>query len=304
MAPARRWRGRGERRALGPRGPANPLARRRRGRFVAREARRGRRYDGIVLDPPAFGRASGREWRLEEDLPALLAACRAIAADGAFVLLTAHSESVDGTRPRRRCCEPRSAARRRARLGRAARARGDVRREARARLGGAARRVTASPFGHAHHAPRSIDSPANPRVKAALRLRERRERDATGLTLVDGGREALRAMEAGAIVETAFVCPAGSVRPRRAASSRRSASVSSRTAPRSRSSRSASAPSIGWPTGIDPTGSCSSSGRPRTRLEDLVLPAEPLVDRHRGRREARQRGRDSPLRRCASGPAR
>ena len=52
-----------------------------------------------------------------------------------------------------------------------------------------------------------IDSPANPRVKAALRLRERRERDATGLTLIDGGREALRAMEGGAVVESAFVCP-------------------------------------------------------------------------------------------------
>ena len=66
--------------------------------FVAREARRGRRYDGIVLDPPAFGRAPGREWRLEDDLPALLAACRSIAANGAFVLLTAHSEAIDGTR--------------------------------------------------------------------------------------------------------------------------------------------------------------------------------------------------------------
>jgi 23S rRNA (cytosine1962-C5)-methyltransferase len=64
--------------------------------FVAREARRGRRYDGIVLDPPAFGRADGREWRLEADLPELLAACQAIAAPGAFVLLTAHSEAVDG----------------------------------------------------------------------------------------------------------------------------------------------------------------------------------------------------------------
>jgi 23S rRNA (cytosine1962-C5)-methyltransferase len=65
--------------------------------FVGREARRGKRYDGIVLDPPAFGRAGGREWRLAEDLPALLAACRAVAAPGAFVLLTAHSESVDGS---------------------------------------------------------------------------------------------------------------------------------------------------------------------------------------------------------------
>lgn len=66
--------------------------------FVAREARRGRRYDGIVLDPPAFGRAAGRDWRLEEDLPGLLAACRSVAAPGGFVLLTAHSESVDGRR--------------------------------------------------------------------------------------------------------------------------------------------------------------------------------------------------------------
>ena len=52
-----------------------------------------------------------------------------------------------------------------------------------------------------------IESPANPRIKAALRLRERRERESTGLTLVDGGREALRAMEAGAVIESAFICP-------------------------------------------------------------------------------------------------
>jgi 23S rRNA (cytosine1962-C5)-methyltransferase len=66
------------------------------GAFVAREARRGRRYDGIVLDPPSFGHAARRAWRLEDDLPALLASCRAVAADDAFVLLTAHSESLDG----------------------------------------------------------------------------------------------------------------------------------------------------------------------------------------------------------------
>jgi RNA methyltransferase, TrmH family len=53
-----------------------------------------------------------------------------------------------------------------------------------------------------------IESPANQRIKDAARLRDRRERDSTGLTLVDGGREALRAIEAGAVVETAFVCPA------------------------------------------------------------------------------------------------
>jgi 23S rRNA (cytosine1962-C5)-methyltransferase len=64
--------------------------------FVAREARRGRRYDGFVVDPPSFGRAGGRQWRLADELPALLAACRAIAAGDAFVLLTAHTAGLDG----------------------------------------------------------------------------------------------------------------------------------------------------------------------------------------------------------------
>jgi TrmH family RNA methyltransferase len=52
-----------------------------------------------------------------------------------------------------------------------------------------------------------IDSPANPRIRSAAALRERRDRDATGLTLVDGAREARRAIEAGVAVETAFVAP-------------------------------------------------------------------------------------------------
>ncbi len=51
-----------------------------------------------------------------------------------------------------------------------------------------------------------IESPANPRIRAALALRERRDRDRSGLTLVDGAREARRAIERGVEVETAFVC--------------------------------------------------------------------------------------------------
>lgn len=66
------------------------------GEFVAREGRRGRRYDGLVLDPPSFGRAGGRRWRLLDDLPALLDACAAVASDDAFVLLTAHTTGLDG----------------------------------------------------------------------------------------------------------------------------------------------------------------------------------------------------------------
>src|SRR6186713_2281782 len=51
-----------------------------------------------------------------------------------------------------------------------------------------------------------ITSLANPRVKQAVALRDRRERDATGLTLVDGVREARRALEAGIEVAEAFLC--------------------------------------------------------------------------------------------------
>ena len=56
--------------------------------------------------------------------------------------------------------------------------------------------------------PATITSLTNPRVKAAVRLRDRREREATGLTIVDGPRELLRALDAGVEVAEAFVCEA------------------------------------------------------------------------------------------------
>lgn len=47
--------------------------------FVKREIRRGRRYDGVILDPPKFGRGpNGETWRLEEQLPDLLDACQTL----------------------------------------------------------------------------------------------------------------------------------------------------------------------------------------------------------------------------------
>jgi RNA methyltransferase, TrmH family len=51
-----------------------------------------------------------------------------------------------------------------------------------------------------------LTSTANPRVAAALALRDRRGRDRAGLTLVDGAREVRRAIEAGVEVVEAFVC--------------------------------------------------------------------------------------------------
>ena len=51
-----------------------------------------------------------------------------------------------------------------------------------------------------------LTSTANPKVKAISKLRDRRERDRTGLTIVDGAREVRRALEAGATVDEAFVC--------------------------------------------------------------------------------------------------
>jgi TrmH family RNA methyltransferase len=51
-----------------------------------------------------------------------------------------------------------------------------------------------------------LTSTANPTVKTVARLRDRRERDRTGRTIVDGAREVRRALEAGALVEEAFVC--------------------------------------------------------------------------------------------------
>jgi len=52
-----------------------------------------------------------------------------------------------------------------------------------------------------------ITSTANPRVRAAARLRGRRERDRQGLTLIDGVRETLRALAGGARLREAFVLP-------------------------------------------------------------------------------------------------
>lgn len=62
-------------------------------KFVAREERRGSRYDGVILDPPKFGRGpKGEVWDLFADLPEMMRACRRLLApDALFLILTAYS---------------------------------------------------------------------------------------------------------------------------------------------------------------------------------------------------------------------
>lgn len=62
-------------------------------KFVERETRRGNRYDGIILDPPKFGRGpKGEVWNIFTDLRPLMAACAGLLSDdAAFLILTAYS---------------------------------------------------------------------------------------------------------------------------------------------------------------------------------------------------------------------
>jgi 23S rRNA (cytosine1962-C5)-methyltransferase len=62
-------------------------------KFTAREVRRGRHYDGILLDPPKFGRGpEGEVWRLEENLARLLADCRQLLdRNSRFLVLTVYA---------------------------------------------------------------------------------------------------------------------------------------------------------------------------------------------------------------------
>ncbi len=67
-------------------------------KYVAREVRRGSRYQGIILDPPKYGRGpTGEVWRLFEDLPGLLKDCAALLADDAdFLLVNAYAARISG----------------------------------------------------------------------------------------------------------------------------------------------------------------------------------------------------------------
>ncbi len=57
-------------------------------KFLAREARRGRTYDGIIMDPPSYGRGpNGEVWKLEDNIYDLLTAAASLLSDNALFLL-------------------------------------------------------------------------------------------------------------------------------------------------------------------------------------------------------------------------
>ena len=117
-----------------------------------------------------------------------------------------------------------------------------------------------------------IASPSNPRIKAAARLRDRRQRDATKLTLVDGAREVRRALDSGVDVVEAFVCePLLAGEDARGANRRagRTGHPGDPHDPVPRSRRS--------PSAISADGIVAVIRIPSLLLDGLTLPAEPLI---------------------------
>lgn len=65
-------------------------------KFVQREIRRGNKYDGIIMDPPSYGRGPGGEvWKLEEQLFSLVELCAGVLSDSPeFFLLNSYTTGL------------------------------------------------------------------------------------------------------------------------------------------------------------------------------------------------------------------
>ncbi|MEE1393120.1 MAG: class I SAM-dependent methyltransferase [Negativibacillus sp.] len=65
-------------------------------KFVEREIRRGNRYDGIVMDPPSYGRGPGGEvWKLEDSIYDLVELCAQVLSDDPlFFLLNSYTTGL------------------------------------------------------------------------------------------------------------------------------------------------------------------------------------------------------------------
>ena len=65
-------------------------------KFVKREIRRGNKYDGIIMDPPSYGRGpSGEIWKLEEELFDFVQLCSELLSDNAlFFILNSYTTGL------------------------------------------------------------------------------------------------------------------------------------------------------------------------------------------------------------------
>ncbi len=65
-------------------------------KFVEREIRRGVRYDGVVMDPPSYGRGPGGEvWKLEDSVYELVRTCaQVLSEDARFFLLNSYTTGL------------------------------------------------------------------------------------------------------------------------------------------------------------------------------------------------------------------
>ena len=65
-------------------------------KFVRREIRRGNKYDGIIMDPPSYGRgANGEVWKFEENIPELIDLCKQIFSDDPiFFLINSYTTGI------------------------------------------------------------------------------------------------------------------------------------------------------------------------------------------------------------------
>jgi len=68
-------------------------------KFVEREIRRGKKYDGIIMDPPSFGRgANGEVWKIEEHLNRLVAGCvELLSSEPLFFLINSYTTGLQPT---------------------------------------------------------------------------------------------------------------------------------------------------------------------------------------------------------------
>lgn len=68
-------------------------------KFVLREQRRGRQYEGILMDPPSYGRGPGGEmWKIEENLYPLVAeCCKLLSPEARFFLINSYTTGLAPT---------------------------------------------------------------------------------------------------------------------------------------------------------------------------------------------------------------